>query len=698
MKKIKVFGIVFVLLSSSINVFAQTVKDSVSTDKIDTLSMEKMVYELPDVLIKGEHPLAVVHGSAITYDMPRLIEKKAVDNVYDAIKEIPGIVESGGKYQLAGRSVSISLNGKVMSLNEEQLTSLLKSLPASRLKNAEVMYSAPAKTQIRGALINIQLNNKTSKEGALDGETSVTYNKEHYAMFGERASVLYHKGKFSLDAFYTYGHGKAFNERGERSVHTFNNGNVYDIDVNQTSVSKTRKHNYRLGANYDFAENHSLSLTYQGNYSNRDSYIDHYGNIVGSTITKDKTWLHNLRMDYKTPFGMEAGVEMTYYSNPENQNLVSSLPTGNTLKLDVDNNQKVNVWRYYLSMENELKNNWSINYGAWLKQSINHSSQNYINTSYGYSYLRQKEEIGNIYAGVGKNWNNKLILDASIAAEYYHSPMWNKWNVYPTFTLTYVPKPGNTWVLSFSNDKDYPEYWAMNNFTEYSNGGYDKIAGNPNLKPATSYQAQLVWILKNKYQFVTWFNHTDKYFIQLPYQQPDNLSILFRSINFNYQQQAGFQAVVPHKFGSWLDSKLTFTGVWTHEKCDDYYDIPFDRAIFLVIAKMSNVISISNTHNISFVVDGKIHSKAIQGVYDLPAAGNLNLGLRWQFWKKQATLHLFCNDIFETSSMSPHVDYKGQKLDMDFSCYRQFGMSLTYRFGDYKEKKRQEVDTSRFRK
>ena len=89
-------------------------------------------------------------------------------------------------------------------------------------------------------------------------------------------------------------------------------------------------------------------------------------------------------------------------------------------------------------MENQLKNNWSINYGAWYKQSLNHSMQKYISGAEGYSYIRQKEDIANIYVGVGKNWKNKLILDASIAAEYYHSVVWEKWNVYPAVSVRFT--------------------------------------------------------------------------------------------------------------------------------------------------------------------------------------------------------------------------------------------------------------------
>ena len=71
------------LLFGSSECWAQGESDSVSVDSI--------AQTLPDVLVEGERPIAVVHGSAITYDLPRLIEKKGVSNIYDAIKELPGV-------------------------------------------------------------------------------------------------------------------------------------------------------------------------------------------------------------------------------------------------------------------------------------------------------------------------------------------------------------------------------------------------------------------------------------------------------------------------------------------------------------------------------------------------------------------------------------------------------------------------------
>jgi hypothetical protein len=664
----------------------------------DSLAMDSIVRSLPEIMIKGERPVAVVHGSTITYDLPQLIEKKGADNVYDAIKELPGAMEQGDGFQLAGRTATVAINGQVLSMTQEQIAALLKSLPASRIDKAEVAYNAPAKYQVHGALINIKLKKKTATGAPMESEINVAYNQKHDATFGERASLLYHKGKLTIDAMYLHNHGREYGVTDEDSHHSLSDGSIHDIKIHQTQLTKLFSHNYRIGAEYDFADNHTLALAYQGNFNDNDIDNNYSGEITGNTLTQHRTWLHNLRLDYTSPLGTKAGAETTYYHDPESQILTSSMPTG-TLNFNADNDQRVNRLKLYIAQEHQLKNGWSINYGAWYKLSLNHNRQKYEDKTESHdNYLRLREDVVNIYGGTSKNFGNKLIGEASIATEYYHTDVWNKWNVYPTLNLTYIPNPNNTWMLSFTNDRTYPEYWAMNNFTVYGNGGYDEITGNPYLKPSSQYQSQIVYIVKNKYQFAAWFNYTDDYFVQTPYQRPDRLAVEFRSLNFNYQQQAGLQAAIPHKFSSWLDTRLTLTGVWMHEKCDDYYDIPFDRAIFYGVAQLKNAITLSTKHDITLNIDGMIRSKAKQAIFDLPGSGSLNLGVRWTFWKKQAIVHAFCNDLFETSAINPQIDFKGQKMKMSFDCYRQFGISVTIRLGGYKEKKHEEVDVSRYRK
>ncbi|WP_224168409.1 Plug domain-containing protein [Prevotella lacticifex] len=183
-----------------------------------------------------------------------MIEKKGVTNIYDAIKELPGVTEAGENFMLANRNVTISLNGKVLSLTSEQMTQFLKSLPASRIDKADVMYSAPAKAHVREALINIRLRKETSNGAPLEGEGVVAYNQQHNAKFGERASILYNKGKFSLDAMFLHSHGKEYQVTEQETHHKLDDGNVYDINNEEKRSVKMFGHDYHVGAEYDFAD------------------------------------------------------------------------------------------------------------------------------------------------------------------------------------------------------------------------------------------------------------------------------------------------------------------------------------------------------------------------------------------------------------------------------------------------------------
>ena len=123
--------------------------------------LDSLYQTLPEVMITGERPIVKAAQGKLVYDLPRLIQNLPVDNAYDAVKELPGVIEMNGGLQLAGQGVTVILDGKVTTLSTEQLYSLLRSIPASRIEKAEVMYNAPARYQVRGALINITLKQST---------------------------------------------------------------------------------------------------------------------------------------------------------------------------------------------------------------------------------------------------------------------------------------------------------------------------------------------------------------------------------------------------------------------------------------------------------------------------------------------------------------------------------------------------------
>ena len=162
-------------------------------------------------------------------------------------------------------------------------------------------------------------------------------------------------------------------------------------------------------------------------------------------------------------------------------------------------------------------------------------------------------------------------------------------------------------------------------------------------------------------------------------------------------QQGGIQATIPFAVGDWWNAQTRFIGAWQREKDSDFYDIPFDRNIFFGMVIMNNTFTLSKKHNLKLLVNGMIRSKGIQGNYDLPASGNLDASLRWGFAGGRGLLNIFCSDIFQTSMISPVIDYGGQYVQTSYKCWRRAGVALTWKFGGYTEKRREAVDTGRFK-
>jgi hypothetical protein len=120
----------------------------------DSIAMMKIYKEamLSEVVVKGSRPLVKIENGMLNYDLSVLMEKKAVNNVYEALAALPGISDKNGTLTLAGStSVAVIIDGRPTTMTMEQLNTLLQSMPVNRVAKVEVMYSAPPRYHVRGA-------------------------------------------------------------------------------------------------------------------------------------------------------------------------------------------------------------------------------------------------------------------------------------------------------------------------------------------------------------------------------------------------------------------------------------------------------------------------------------------------------------------------------------------------------------------
>ena len=664
-----------------------------------TIQLQPQDYALDEVIIKAERPFAKVENGLLGYNLAVLTQNQLVNNAYEALTKIPGVQEDRGILTLAGAGkLTVILNGKPTTMDAGQLETILRNTPVSRIEKAEVMYSAPPEYHVRGAAINMIL--KHSNDYSFQGEISANYKNQYFNDGGMNGNFRFSTPKMAFDVMYGANNVKKMEYIDLDSKHTLK-GELHNIIQNEQLRSKYWKHDLRAAFEYNFNNKNNINIAYTGSYT-PDQYNNSRtsGNYQTSNVDKYiDNQMRNITLQYHSGFGLDIGGDYTYYTSNNAQRLYADYQDGSQSSFSMVGGQKIDRYSIYADQKQSLSKGWNLGYGISYRFAKDLDFQTYdkvtgnIQTQNTYSNLR--EQTTSFYVSLSKNYTTGTSLSVSATGEYYTIGNYHKWAVYPQASLTYFKTPKHVFQLSLSTDKTYPSYWDMQSSVSYLNG-YTELWGTPNLKPMTNYNLNGSYIFLNKYILSLFFTHTSDYFTQAAYQSTDRLALIYKNTNWNYMQVWGANIILPFKVGNWLDSRLTLVGMQMHQRCDDFFDIPFNRKKWVFSGTLDNTFKVNK--NLSFELMGNVQTPVIQGTFDIESIFNLTAGLRWNFANDKLSLSVRCNDIFDTGMPATKVRFKGQNLNMDSGFYsRAFTLHFSYRFGGYKKKEIKGVDTSRFR-
>lgn len=691
----KIFLLGLFLLSVA-NVKAQTLTQT------DSLTMETMLHNLPEVMVKGSRPIVKAERGMLSYNMPLLLKQLPADNAYEALTRIPGVSDATGSISFSGNDVTLIINGQATTLTQEQLTERLKAMPAAQLAKAEVMLSAPARYHVRGMAINI-VTKDYAGTNQLSGQVISGMKQSKYAKgFGDLYLSL-QRGKFGLDAQYKYVNGNSYGESSRIANHPLGNNRVYYNDeTGQKSFGIT--HNYRLGMNYAFSKNHRLDVAYTGHWDKRCSNSNTTGSSISGMHHDSHEYLHNVDVNYSLPFGLTLNGSYTYYRTPQQQALDGTMHTDESMSeternLTSGSEQTINKWMFTADQTHLLAHGWGLSYGVKGQFTSNKSYQTTIDKDGsvlpdGTSSVDLNERIWNLYAGFSKQINKALSLEASVAAEQYHSPIWDKWRVYPTLNALWNVNDNHLLNLSFSSNSEFPSYWSTMSNVFYSST-YSEIHGNPDLKPFAYYNVNLMWQIKRRYTLMAFASLKPDYFVQLPYQTTERMAVIMKETNFDYSNSYGLQASVIFNAGKWLNGNVFAVGTYKHDKSSNFFDLPFNRKKFSVILGGTASVKLCNTQDLRLILNPFYQTKAIQGVYDISPIFRMNAKLQWSSHDGKWGLRLngsnIFNNLYDTRSVQGNQDYR-MKINYNWASVT---FAIIYKFGGYKEKNVKAVDTSR---
>lgn len=652
----------------------------------DTISAR----QLDEVVVKGEKPQVRGEDGIMAVDLPVIVKDKPVNNILEALGYLPGVTNNNGMIGLAGASnVTIILNGELTDMPLRNLYQLLYATPVDRLKDVEIMYSAPAKYHVNGAVINVVLKTPTPLDG-LQGQVRAGYNQAHYGSYGAVLSATYAIKDWTFDLNYGLTRSKSWSREETWSNHLY--------DGKRTMIEDDMR---RIGQNWNntiFASStwKTIKLTYNGQITSDSKSLGlssgTLGNYTNTYNMLSPVVYHNIALRYTAPFGMTVGGDYTCYSENRSQSLFKETD----YLFGSENRQEIDRWHVYIDQQHQF-GKWQLNYGTEYKHSKDHSSQHYsLSDNPDFDNILN-EDVASLYVGTQRSFDWGLSFNVSAKGEYYHNNKYqNNRNFIPQVGATYYKTPKSIFQINLSTQRIYPSYWELHGGTSHIND-YSTVIGNPELQPYIQYDAQFNYILKQKYVATLYFQYGDKTTVQLPYQSPAALNLIYQTINMNYERVGGLNLHAPFNLGYIWSATATANIMNRRAKANHFHDISFDNSKWIFYGSLTNSFKFSQNCPLSVSLDFSYISPSLQGIADLSSIWKIDAGVKWQFGKKRCCeLDLKADDIFNKWSPTMIISRANQDYRMKVSdMSRNLKLTFIWRFNGFKPKD-VEIDTSRF--
>ncbi|MDO4691788.1 MAG: outer membrane beta-barrel family protein [Porphyromonadaceae bacterium] len=677
----------------------QTYSSEHHSPLVGDIHLEPIENTLKELSVVGRKPLVKLEQGKFVYDAPELLKGRIANSAFDLIKRLPSVLETNGSLSLIGTNeLTIVLNGRPSTMSTGQLRALLSSMPASRVASLEVMYSPEPKYQTRGAVINVVL--RRGEEAHWRGEVQTRYTEQYASSFSGQVNLLYDSPTFTLDALYAPSLSRSVSPIGLEGWHYFQ-GKRHDLNQEQTISTTSQGHLLRLGADYTPSQAHQFAASYTTDMApHRASQARSVGSFEQDFNDKTaSSYMHNLSANYRWSRGLEIGVDYLHYRYTSDQKMSIATQSVHS-QFEIDASQYAHQAKVYLNGHFNSIAKLRVTYGgiALLNQTRDQQTAHRLKGNpIALPDLKglTQEQIYELYAGlsykIGNTW-----LSGSLTGEYYHRGSTGRWHIYPNLSLNYMKTPAHIVQFSLSSDKDYPPYKQMQHSISYLDV-YSQVHGNPLLTPMRTHRASLNYLYKQDYAVQLFWTYQPNYFQQSAYQSTEELALIYKTLNWDYALRMGANLVAPVKLGSVLDSRITLGMMQTRLKTSNFHGHQLDRQKLNAYLYLDNSIMLLRKPKLSLDVSSYFVSPSIQTNYDLTSLWLVNAGLQCSLMDDRLTLNLKGNDLFETGAPLPTAELDGNRLLMHVDRnLRSVVLSLSYRFGGYKKRKHNQVDTSRF--
>lgn len=672
---------------------------TITPGNLGEICLQENLNSLGEVTVKGERRIVKSKNGKLVFNARQIAQRSMADNAYDIVLSLPGVRKNQDEISLIGSEVTIMVDGKPSTLSKEDICLMLQNMPAEQIADVEVMRQAPASYHAKGAVINFITN--PSDRYAVEGLVSGKYLNKHHTAGKTSANLRFSSPKTTFDFMYALNRDNYYEPNILDSYHKVG-GEEHHIEQMSRNLNQGWMNNFKMGLVHRFSKESLIDVSYFGKIT-PSSHCYSYAESNWETSSSHKEGefnLHNLALYFKSDFGLKIGADYTRFHTKDKQELsITPKETNTTGIIRAKQGQTADRYKFFADMEHQLNNVWNLGYGTSYTYTSDEDYQIYTDNDTGKDLFDTdspiKEHLTDMYVNVAYTGSGKHSFNASMKAEYCKNDRFAEWTFFPQLTYGYNESGNHAFMVMLSSLKDYPSFWSMHETVSHING-YMESQGTPGLKSMNTYTLNMNYILKQKYIFTLEGVYIDGPFFLVPYQDPNRLALIYKTLNWDHEYRIALNLHVPFSIGERFFAEYEFNGGYVEQSCDEFMDISFNRRKFYASADLSNYLKLNKNLLLELELYGQ--SKTPHGTSDYEGFVEASLGLKWKFAHEKMTLSMRCTDLFNSSYVLTDTNYKGQNFSLSRfkNANRAFEVNLSYRFGGYKTRAAKRVDTQRF--
>lgn len=676
---------------------------------------------LTEVVVSAQKPLIKVELDKITYSMEDDPESKT-NNALDMMKKVPMITVDGeDQIQLKGSSAfKIYINGKPSSMLASNPKDVLKSMPASTIKDIEVITDPGAKYDAEGVagIINIITAKNTSmggytatvsswgnSQGGYGASGYLTMKKGKLGFTGNYSYYEYRQPEYEMSSIRDDFKNNYFIQNGtgkNRGNGQFGNGELsYEIDsLNLVSVGFGRYQG-------DGKENSHTNSLLENALSERlyefDQFTDgtyKYGSTElkadyqkTSKKVKDRLLTISYRLALQPDDWSSDNLinNIENWSDSRNRQHSDGLQKEHTMQIDYAtpfakmHNLELGL-KYIIRLNESNSGRFFYESGNWeeeqsLKNKFKHRQDIYsAYASYALKYKKFGLKTGLRYEGTKLSVTYPL-AEGEVADEKEFEV--NLSNVVPSVTLSYQIKPSQTIRLGYNMRISRPGIWQLNPF-ENRTDSLNVNVGNPNLKPVESHTIDL------NYSF---FNPKFNMNASLSYNFVDNNieriteldNIISRT---TYDNIGKSRKVGLFTYFSWTPTpKIRWSGNLSGSYLDiksNWEDLILSNSGFMGNAYTNIQYTLPKAYRVNVYANGSTPYLNIQGRG--PAFSFYGLSFSKGFLADKLNVNISASNIFSDKQKFRNRVENPSFSSESYRIYRRrfFSIRVSYRFGEMK--------------